>query len=102
MSATNWMISQDDSGTEHLLVTDANGDLYTGTVTVFYSHGADTDTTVDANEPNIPDRWHMALVFGALYLMGFPNYERLFNEYIQRANRQVGRTGPAVIWPPDY
>lgn len=102
MSATNWSIVQDDSGTEHILVTDENGDLYTGAITLFYSHGADTDTTTDANTPNIPARHHMALVFGALWLMGFPQYQGLFEEYVRRANKQVGRTGPDVIWPPFY
>ena len=102
MSATNWYISHDEDGVEHLCVLDENGDLYTGTVKIFFSHGSDTDTTVDANEPNIPDRWHMALVFGALYLMGFPQYKALFDDYILRAQRQVGRTGPNTIWPPFY
>ena len=102
MSATNWYITQDDTGSEFLCVLDENGDLYTGTVKVFYSHGSVVDTAVDANEPTIPARYHMALVYGALWLMGFPQYKALFDDYILRAQHKVNRTGPNPIWPPFY
>jgi hypothetical protein len=102
MSATNWYISTDENGAESLCIMDDEGDLYSGTVKIFYVHGSDTDTTTDANQPNIPTRHHMALVFGALWLMGFTQYKALFDDYVQRAQKQVHRTGPDVIWPPFY
>lgn len=64
--------------------TTDNWSKYAGDVKLIYRK-YDAALSADTSSPSFNSRFHMALVYGALWLMGFGQYESLFNNYMRTA-----------------
>jgi len=100
-SGYGWYVENDDSG-RYLCIVDSNESNYTGTAKVFYSKTEDTDTNVDLNEPTIPGRYHWALVWGVLYLMGFTKYYENYRLLTNEAKKSAAGVLNGTIRNYDY
>jgi len=66
-----------------------NWEKFTGTVKLIYNKydvvmTTDTSTT---GTPTIPSAYHMALVYGALFLLGFVQFKPFFDDFVKRTKR---------------
>lgn len=89
-----------DNGDNKLCVVYDDGSStgnYTGAATVYYTKLEDIDTSLDTNTPTIDERWHWAIVYGALFLAGRMEFHRLFMDYVKRARASNGRSGNGTL-----
>lgn len=91
-----------DNGTKKIGMVDDSDANYTGDATVFYSKLEEVDTTTDANEPTIDERWHWAIVYGAMWLMGIPGISEhgytMYKQYLADAKSSGRKVGTLATW----
>ncbi len=103
MSTGYYYYITNEDGVNKLCIVYDDGNThgtYNGDAKLFYTKLADIDTTDDNNVPTIEGRWHFALVFGALMLMGFPQFGEFFRSYIKQARgtKSKVRHGSLVLY----
>ena len=81
------IIGEDDTGSKS---------YYTGDARLIYSKYDDA-LVDDTDTPAINERFHMALVYGALAILGLGKYQQEFNKEIHAAlSSKIGRTRKQV------
>lgn len=91
-----WYLENDDDG-RYICIVNENEENYTGSAKLFYSKTEDLDTNTDLNEPTIPGRYHWALVWGALYLMGFQQFHSYYKRIAGDASKSAAGVGNGTI-----
>lgn len=90
-----------DNGTKKIGVVDEDMGNFTGTAKLFYTKLEEVDTSLDSNEPTIEERWHWAIVYGALWLMGVPGISEfsmsMYKQY-ERDAKSGKKVGTLVTW----
>jgi len=101
-TTTYYYYMTNDNGTKKIGVVDEDMGKFTGTAKVFYSKLEELDTREDANEPTIDDRWHWALVYGALWLMGYPGVSEfgmsMYRKMEADAKSSGKKVGTLTVW----